>query len=139
MRVHAEIKRGPRIVPGAPWLDDLPGVSNHAQLRAMERLPAPLTRGEWLQLVLDILDRRAALLSVNTDTGTFRETWLCLVAGQPMRVVWMPAVALVITIMRPRKRALTHQIKHSDARKHGLMRPAPRRVLARERDWEHAE
>ncbi|MBX9750453.1 MAG: hypothetical protein K5Q68_12785 [Roseococcus sp.] len=127
MKVHQDIKRGPIVAPAPRLLRDLPGVSDHAQLRAQERLPRAPSRAQWLQLVLDILDRHAALLSVYTEGGDQREQWLCLVAGQPMRVVWRPSAGTVITIMPVRAKPLRHRTLINDASKRGHTRPEPRR------------
>ncbi|MBX9752296.1 MAG: hypothetical protein K5Q68_22090 [Roseococcus sp.] len=127
MKIHQDIKRGPIVAPPPRLLRNLPGVSDHAQLRTHERLPCAPTRAQWLQLVLDILDRRAALLSVDTRTRDEREHWLCLVAGQPMRVVWKPSVAMVITVMPLRAKPLSHRPLIIDASKRGHTKPEPSR------------
>lgn len=139
MKIHQDIKRGPIIAPRQPRLvANLPGVSDHAQIRAAERLARRLTRSDWLQLVLDILDRRAALLSVRMEGLERRETWLCLVGEEAMRVVWAPETAMVLTLFPPRPRSLSHTLRHVDSKASGPNRPEPRRPAQHARDWAEA-
>lgn len=136
MKVHVDIKYGPAIhQPGFKPRGDLPGVSEHAQIRARQRLARYPTWEEWLTLVRDILDRRAVLMQANERVGGRRETWLCLVAGVPMRVIWAPETAMLITVVAPRQKALQHRLKHNDATKHGITRAEPRRGYDIDQDW----
>jgi hypothetical protein len=139
MKIHQDIKRGPIIAPAPVRLRaNLPGVSDHAQIRAAERLPRRLKRSDWLQLVLDILDRRAALLHVRMAGMERRETWLCLVADAPMRVIWAPETAMVLTLIAPRERSLSHTLRHDDAKASGPTKPQPRRQGRMDHDWAEA-
>lgn len=119
----------------------LPGVSNHAQHRAVDYLGELPSRGEWMQLLLDILDRRAVLLNSDDGSGRRCEIYLCELRGRRLRAVWAPgwggAPAMLVTLMPLRERSLSHTVCHSDARKGmtGPTRREPRRALARERDW----
>lgn len=117
----------------------LPGVSNHAQHRAVDYLGVLPSRREWVELLLAILDRRAVLLNADDGSGRRCEIYLWELAGRRLRAVWAPgwdgAPAMLVTLMPMRE--LQHTVCHSDARKGmtGPTRAEPRRAQARERDW----
>ncbi|MBX9697908.1 MAG: hypothetical protein K2X74_00670 [Acetobacteraceae bacterium] len=88
-----------------------PGVSDHAHDRAALRLGRNLTQTEWLGLVLSILDRRAVLLSVQPDG---LEQWLGCVGEVPLRVVWAPGTATIVTLLevdRGPNRTVEHVVR----------------------------
>jgi hypothetical protein len=117
---------------------DLPGVSNSAQESARGHLGVLPGREAWRRMVLDILDRRAVLLTVDGrhSPNGWREVWLAELAGLSLRVVWSPDGGLAIAVLPLRQRPLSHRMLHVDACKHGQpTRAVPRRALAREHDW----
>lgn len=79
----------------------IPGVTEHAQIRAAERCPVPPTRAEWLQCVLDILDGRGALVRVDQPEGgpMRRELWLVYLGDCRVVVVWAPLAGLAVTVL----------------------------------------
>lgn len=77
----------------------IPCVSNHARERALERLGVAPTREQWVQAVLDILDRRALCITRNGDGS--REVYEIIIGGSPLRVVWLPDRALLVTVLAP--------------------------------------
>lgn len=72
-------------------------VSRHAQERAAERVGRDLTREEWIAAVLLITSRRAALLTIDRRKQT--EVYLVILGAMPLRLVWSPVSASVVTVL----------------------------------------
>lgn len=72
------------------------GVSHHAWERAAERMGRPLRSEEWRAVLLQVLDRKAVLLSRQDDMG---EIYLVAVGTVSMRIVWNPFQACVVTVL----------------------------------------
>ena len=67
--------------------DFIPGVSDHAHDRMIERLGRDLTRDEWLAVVLAIVERRAVLLC----SADGSEHYLWTLGEVAMRLIWVPS------------------------------------------------
>jgi len=87
---------------------------SHAAVRAAERHGLSVTTADLRSAFLDIVDtmagvRRAAVLLLRADDGT--ERWLVRLAGQAVRVVYIPESARIVTVLpdrnelEPRSRA----------------------------------
>ncbi|MBR0682761.1 hypothetical protein GXW74_19875 [Roseomonas eburnea] len=77
-------------------MSDIPHVTDHAIERARQRLGRTLRRDEWNALLLAVVERRALLLA--TRPGG-KEIWLASVGEVPVRVVWAPDTAIIVTIL----------------------------------------
>lgn len=77
----------------------IPGVSTHAHERMAERYGRDLTAEEWQSVVLAIIERRALLLRIEPHG---REIYAVEVAGVQFRAVWMPAAAVLVSMLPPR-------------------------------------
>ena len=73
-----------------------PGVSTHARQRMFERMGRDLTRQEWADAVLDIVDRRAILVRVSTDRN---ELYAVAIGGVVAQMWWLPDEALIVTVL----------------------------------------
>lgn len=74
----------------------LTGVSHHAQTRALERLGRYLTAEEWRNIISDIVNRRAMLLSRQEDMA---EMYLVRVGTITATVIWHPMNGVISTVM----------------------------------------
>lgn len=86
------------------------GVSRHAQER-MAQYYGAASRAEWHDLLLQILDRRAVLVSTRLPRHadeTWNEIWACQVRGDTVRVVWSPLSAIVVTVLPPNASTATY-------------------------------
>jgi hypothetical protein len=92
----------------------IPGVSRHARDRMQERHGRDLTRTEWRGAVLDIIDRRATLLSVAPNG----EIWAVGIGCLTIRMVWRPEHGLIATVLADD----TGNTKAGDAFKRGPIR-----------------
>ena len=86
--------------------EPLPGVSFHAQERAVKRVGRALTRAEWLGVVEAIVDRRGAMLSRARDG---MEMWLVGVGPIMVKVRWCPWTATVVTLLPDNAHSLTRR------------------------------
>ena len=75
---------------------NLSWVTEHAEQRARERLGRWLRRDEWVAIGNQILIEGGALLT-RLENG--REFWGCTLINVPVRVLWEPRVAMVITVV----------------------------------------
>lgn len=73
----------------------IPGVTSHARDRAEQRLGRDLELEEWLAVVLDILDGRAAL--VRRFNGG--ECYSVAVSGIAFNVWWAPGPGCITTVL----------------------------------------
>lgn len=103
------------------------GVTDHAVLRAAQRMAVPPTREDWLRIVLEITGREAPLLSVVPDARGDREVYLCRLGGELVRVIWVPIAALIVTVY-PDALARRRHAKRSLSRGH--TKAVPRRATA---------
>ena len=81
---------------------DLPCVTNHAQMRAHERCVLPPTRLEWVNCVMDIMDRRGVLLRSEHvgNRNRMREHWIVYLGDERIIAVWAPYLSLLVTVLR---------------------------------------
>lgn len=75
----------------------IPGVSKHARDRMLERHGRDLTRAEWLHVVMQILDRKALLVSA--PGGSAGELYDVELVGVTLRVAWNPQRAVIATVL----------------------------------------
>lgn len=80
----------------------IPGVTLHARQRMAERMGRDLTRDEWLGAVAAITGGQTLLLHLHPD-GV--EQHLYVVGGMPVRLVWCPTTAQVLTVNDATRRA----------------------------------
>jgi hypothetical protein len=71
------------------------GITEHAALRAAERLGRGLTYSEWLSVVEAITARSAVLLRAMDG----RSLYAVPLAGLTLRVIWCPCTAMVLTVL----------------------------------------
>lgn len=79
----------------------IPGVSPHAAQRQEERWGSIWSRSTWLDVVLQIIDRRAVLVRAEPPPPKepHTEIWLVTTPDGPVRVIWKPERALIATIL----------------------------------------
>lgn len=75
----------------------IPGVSNHARERMVERHGRDLTRAEWLAVVLAIIDRRAVL--VRLGHGGAGDIYDVELGSVRLRLIWNPGAGVVTTVL----------------------------------------
>ena len=70
-------------------------VTDHARERAEQRLGRDLTDDEWRSVVLSITSRKGFMTYRNEG----RESWLVLLGGMAIKVIWDPRSAYVVTVL----------------------------------------
>ena len=75
------------------------GVTTHARLRMAERYGRDLTRDEWGQVVLAIIDRKAVLLRRESAD---REIYAVALGTSIFRAVWHASEAVILSMLPQR-------------------------------------
>lgn len=76
----------------------IPGVSKHARQRMVEHHGRDLTKAEWHQVVLDVIDGRSVVVRrAGEHSGEIHDV---VVAGMTFRVAWEPMRGHIVTVLR---------------------------------------
>jgi hypothetical protein len=92
----------------------IPGVTTHAQQRQHERYGSQWSRDTWLGIVMQIIERRAALVAIRHPTREDPvgcELWLVNTPDGDVRVSWRPNSAVITTILAP-EHSTAHYARH---------------------------
>jgi hypothetical protein len=86
---------------------DVPGVTRHALDRLLDHYGVTATRDEWMQAVLSICDRTAALVRRSTDPANgavHNEVYIVAVGSLAVQVAWSPRHGSITTVLPPAAR-----------------------------------
>jgi len=106
----------------------IPGVTTHAHSRMMERHGRDLTPAEWLKVVLDIIDRRAVLVSVKVREDSVMECWAVRIGALTFRMIWAPLMARIVTVLPDEQGQIGWLGDHAAQQETGRVNLAPERV-----------
>jgi hypothetical protein len=114
----------------------VPGVSEHARIRFVQRFGADPPRAAWHDAVLAIIERRALLLAASRSDG--REAYRVAIGPIETTVWWCSATAQIITVLDTGHRMLNPQrmVIRDAQRRGGGTRPTYKRQRVRPEDWQ---
>lgn len=76
-----------------------PPVSWHAKQMALDRYGVKYATADWRRLVMDIVSRRATLVSKRPTDNC--EVWMVEIGSTPAKVIFDPSQLKIITVLPP--------------------------------------